>query len=126
MVTLTFENRPTPEWVLAFFRELDAKTYGAGFDILTTDAEAQLGVHRWSGREAIRESLRASNESVDSGHQVHEFWDGGSVKILRGEIAYTVRATGRCTTSVISHFLYMDEDDPTQVRRWIGAFGPLG
>jgi hypothetical protein len=26
---------------------------------------------------------------------------------------------------VMSHFFYMDEKDPTKVRRWIGAVGPV-
>jgi hypothetical protein len=26
---------------------------------------------------------------------------------------------------VMTHFFYMDEDDPTKVLRWFGAVGPL-
>lgn len=116
---------PAPEWVVAFFDELDGRTYGAGLDILAEDAEAQLGAHRWRGREAIREGLRAPDTGVDSRHEVHEFWDGGPVKVLRGELVVTVRDTGQVVRSAIGHFLYMDERAPALVRRWIGALGPL-
>lgn len=121
---VTLREAPPPHWVTAFFHELDARTSGAGFDILADDADAQLGVHRWRGREAIREGLRAPDTGADSRHEVHEFWDGGPVKILRGELVVTARATGEVVRSAIGHFLYMDAHDPTKVRRWVGAFGP--
>ena len=114
-----------PDWVLAVFHELDSKRYGPGLDILTEDAEVQLGVHVWRGREIVREWLRAANVAVESVHRVHGFWDGGSVKILRGEITVTSSDTGQLATPAIRHFLDMDQDDRTKVRRWVGAFGPI-
>ncbi|GJG89366.1 hypothetical protein tb265_45470 [Gemmatimonadetes bacterium T265] len=58
----------TPDWVTAFFRELDGRMYGTGFDILADDVDVQLGVHRWRGREATREGLRAPDTGADTRH----------------------------------------------------------
>lgn len=115
-----------PDWVVAVFEELDSKRYGAGLDVLAEDVEVQLGMHVWRGREAVREMLRDSSAAAESHHRVHEFWDGGSLKIARGEVTVTSSDTGQAVTVANAHFLYMDEHDRTKVRRWIGAFGPLG
>jgi hypothetical protein len=48
-----------PEWLLAFWKEIDDKTFGKGFDCLAEDATCNLGVADWHGREQIRENLRA-------------------------------------------------------------------
>lgn len=45
----------------------------------------------------------------------------------RGEVMAIVilSDSGQVATSAIGHFLDMDENDRTKVRRWVGAFGPL-
>jgi hypothetical protein len=72
-----------PAWLLAFWKEIDDKTRGEGFDCFTEDAVAHLAVSDWRGREAIRANLRAF---VDKGftahHDVVEYWDGGSLKVF--------------------------------------------
>jgi hypothetical protein len=83
MTTQTFTKKAPPEWLLAFWKEIDDKTFGKGFDCFAEDATARLGVAEWNGREIIRESLRAF---IDTGftahHDVTEYWDGGSLKTL--------------------------------------------
>ena len=32
MTSKTFENKPAPQWLLDMWREIDDKTFGAGFD----------------------------------------------------------------------------------------------
>ena len=59
MTTMTFTKKEPPEWLLAFWKEIDDKTFGKGFDCFTKDAIGNLGVADWHGREAIRENLRA-------------------------------------------------------------------
>jgi hypothetical protein len=56
---MTFTKTLPPEWLLAFWKEIDDKTFGQGFDCFVEDATCHLGVAEWSGREVIRESLRA-------------------------------------------------------------------
>jgi len=57
--TLTFTKTKPPEWLLAFWKEIDDKTFGKGFDCFAEDATSRLGVAQWNGREVIRENLRA-------------------------------------------------------------------
>jgi hypothetical protein len=126
-MTTTFIKKEPPEWLLAFWKEIDDKTFGKGFDCFTKDAIANLGVADWHGREAIRENLRAF---IDTGftahHDVLEYWDGGKLKIFRGVVTMTPNDSSKPTVKpVMSHFFYMDEKEPTQVRHWIGAVGPV-
>ena len=48
-----------PEWRLAFWKEIDDKTFGKGSDCFTEDATCNLGIADWHGREQIRENPRA-------------------------------------------------------------------
>jgi hypothetical protein len=57
--TMTFVKKAAPDWLLAFWKEIDDKTFGKGFDCFLEDATCRLGVAEWNGRETIRESLRA-------------------------------------------------------------------
>ena len=72
--TMTFTKKPAPDWLLAFWKEIDEKTFGKGFDCFTEDAVCNLGIADWHGREAIRENLRAF---IDTGftalHNVVEY-----------------------------------------------------
>jgi hypothetical protein len=127
MTQQMFTKREAPEWLLAFWKEIDDKTFGKGFDCFVEDAICCLGVAEWSGREKIRESLRAF---IDTGftahHDVVEYWDGGALKIFRGVVTMTPDdRTKPVVKPVMTHFFYMDETDPSKVRRWIGSVGPV-
>ena len=127
MITMTFTKREPPEWLLAFWKEVDDKTFGKGFDCFTKDAIGNLGVADWHGREAIRENLRAF---IDTGftahHDILEYWDGGSLKIFRGIVTMKPDDSSKKTVKpVMTHFFYMDEADPAKVRSWIGSVGPV-
>ncbi|MEO8153898.1 MAG: nuclear transport factor 2 family protein [Rhizobacter sp.] len=127
MTTLTLKKTAAPDWLLAFWKEIDDKTFGKGFDCFAEDASCQLGVARWTGREQIRESLRAF---IDTGftahHDVLEYWDGGQLKIFRGIVTMTPDdASQKTVTPVMTHFFYMDDADTAKVRSWIGSVGPV-
>jgi hypothetical protein len=127
VTTRTMNKVPPPEWLLAFWKEIDDKTFGKGFDCFTEDATCNLGIAHWHGREQIRENLRAF---IDSGftafHDVVEYWDGGSVKVFRGTVRMTPDDKSKPVVKpVMTHFFYMDEDDPTKVSSWFGAVGPI-
>lgn len=127
MTQQIFEKKPAPEWLLAFWREIDDKTFGDGFNCFAEDAVCNLGVADWHGREQIRTNLRAF---IDTGftalHQVEEYWDGGSLKVFRGKVTMTPNDTSLAAVHpTMTHFFYMDDADPAKVRRWIGAVGPI-
>jgi hypothetical protein len=58
MTTMIFTRKDPPQWLLDFWKEIDDKTFGKGFDRLAHDAVCNLGVADWHGREAIRGNLR--------------------------------------------------------------------
>ena len=125
--TMAFTRTEAPDWLLAFWKEIDDKTFGKGFDCFTEDAICRLGVAQWNGREAIRENLRTF---IDTGftalHHVAEYWDGGSLKVFRGTVTMTPDDRSKpVVTPVMTHFFYMDDVDPTKVRAWYGSVGPI-
>jgi hypothetical protein len=127
MTQRTFEQKAAPDWLLAFWREIDDKTFGAGFDCLAEDAICNLGVADWHGRETIRANLKAF---IDTGfsalHDVQEYWDGGCLKVFRGTVTMTPDDKNQPTVRpTMTHFFYMDDADPTKVKRWYGAVGPI-
>ena len=126
--SIAFTKTPPPEWLLAFWKEIDDKTFGKGIDCFAEDAICNLGVADWHGREAIRENLRAF---IDTGftahHDIVEYWDGGSLKVFRGIVTMKFNDPGKeIVKPVMAHFFYMDKADPSKVSRWIGAVGPTG
>jgi hypothetical protein len=127
MTTATFTRTAPPEWLLAFWKEIDDKTFGKGFDCFTPDAICNLGVADWHGREQIRKNLRAF---IDSGftahHDVVEYWDGGPLKVFRGIVTMTPEDRSKSVVRpTMTHFFYMDAADPTKVSHWYGAVGPV-
>ena len=127
MTSHTFTKTAPPAWLLAFWKEIDDKTWGKGFDCFAPSAIANLGVSDWHGREAIRENLRAF---VDKGftahHDVVECWDGGFLKVFRGFVTMTPNDPAqRPVRPAMTHFFYMDEEDPSKVAHWYGSVGPV-
>jgi hypothetical protein len=124
---LNFTKTTPPEWLLAFWKEIDDKTFGKGFDCFVEDATCRLGVSEWNGREVIREKLRAF---IDTGftalHDVTEYWDGGLIKVFHGIVTMIPDDRSQKTVMpVMTHFFYMDETNPTKVRSWVGSVGPV-
>lgn len=123
---VTFTKTEAPDWLMAFWREIDNKTWGAGFDCFAVDAVCNLGVADWHGREAIRDNLRAF---IDTGftahHDVLEYWDSPRLKIFRGRVTMTPDKGGPAVHPTMTHFFEMDETDPGKVKHWYGAVGPV-
>jgi len=122
-----FTQSAPPDWLLAFWKEIDDKTFGAGFDCFAEDATAELGIAKWNGREEIRESLR---KFIDTGftahHDVLEFWDGGLLKVFRGIVTMIPDDKSQPVVKpVMTHFFYMDESRPEKVKAWKGSVGPI-
>jgi len=125
--TMTMTRTAPPAWLLAFWKEIDDKTFAEGFDCFAENATCRLGVAEWNGREQIRENLRAF---IDTGftahHDVLEYWDGGLLKVFRGIVTMTPDDdTKPVVKPVMTHFFYMDESDPSKVAAWIGSVGPV-
>lgn len=122
-----FKKVAPPAWLLAFWKEIDDKTWGDGFDCFRPDAKANLGVGNWNGREEIRQNLK---KFIDTGftahHDIVEYWDGGQLKVFRGIVTMTPDDKSKpVVRPVMSHFFYMDPADHTKVTHWFGAVGPV-
>jgi hypothetical protein len=125
--SVTFRKTATPDWLLAFWKEIDDKTWGKGFDCFTEHAVGNLGVGHWEGRETIRASLRAFvDKQMTTHHDVVEYWDGGQLKVFRGFVTmkFDDRSKG-VIKPAMTHFFYMDEAEPSRVRAWYGSVGPV-
>jgi hypothetical protein len=127
MDRIEFRKTAPPDWLLAFWKEIDDKTFGKGFDCFTEDAQCRLGVAEWNGREQIRANL---HKFIDTGftahHDVVEYWDGGSLKVFRGVVTMTFDDPSQPVVKpTMTHFFYMDEKDPSKVSQWYGAVGPV-
>ncbi|WP_010164868.1 nuclear transport factor 2 family protein [Sphingomonas sp. PAMC 26617] len=126
MIQVTFTKTQAPAWLIGFWREIDDKTWGKGFDCFAEDAVCNLGVADWHGREAIRENLR---KFIDSGftahHEVLEYWDSPHLKVFRGKVTMTPDNGGPVVHPTMTHFFYMDERSQSKVKHWFGAVGPV-
>src|ERR1700749_1679732 len=90
MTTLTMKKAAPPAWLLAFWKEIDDKTFGDGFNCFAEDATCRLAAAEGNGREEIRNNLRAF---IDTGftalHHIVDYWDGGLLKVFRGIVTMT-------------------------------------
>lgn len=51
---------------------------------------------------------------------------GGALKVFRGIVTMTPDDKSKPQAKpVMTHFFYMDETNPTKVRRWVGSVGPV-
>ena len=126
MTAMTFTKTAAPDWLLAMWKEIDDKTFGAGFDCFADNAVCNLGVADWHGREAIRDNLRAFvDRGLTAHHDVLEFWDSPGLKIFHGKVAMRFDDPAKAPVApTMSHFFYMNEAG--KVARWVGAVGPTG
>ena len=128
MTTMTFTKTGAPEWLLAMWREIDDKTFGAGFDCFADNAVCNLGVADWHGREAIRGNLRQFiDRGITAVHDVVDYWDSPLLKVFHGKVHMTFDDPSAAdATPTMTHFFYMDPAEPAKVLRWVGAVGPTG
>ena len=128
MTTTPFTKMPTPAWLLAFWKEIDDKTWGAGFDCFADDAVCHLGVADWHGKEAIRANLRQFvDRQMTTHHDVVEYLDSPQLKVFRGFVTMVFDDQAIATVKpTMQHFFYMDEKDPGKVIAWYGSVGPTG
>ena len=124
--TLTLTKIAVPDFARRLYEDVDEKRFGEAFDLfLTEDAVVHFGVGRWQGRETIRERFRSFNDAITTRHKIVEFWDGGLVKIFRGEIDMTNTETGEVLHPTIVHFWYMSPEDPSKVCAIYAGVGPI-
>ncbi|WP_428338460.1 hypothetical protein [Mycobacterium sp.] len=122
--TAGLQSQTPPEWIVKFFHEIDTKRFGPDFDCFTADGEMTFGVGHWVGLAQIKAKLQEFDRGIDTKHTVTEFYDGGPVKIVRGEVTMKRHDGGDVVTPAMVHIFYMADNDATKVRAVYGAVGP--
>ena len=125
-MTQPLEKKTPPEWLLAFFEQIDDKSFGSAFNVLAEDVAVSFGVNEWHGRDAVIENLKKFDGDMDTKHSIAEYWDGGAEKMLRGVVEMTTHEDKKTVKPQMAHFFYMDPDNSTMIKRWIGTVGPAG
>lgn len=122
----TLKKMPPPKWLLDFWKEIDEKTWGKGFDCFSENAVGHLGVSDWHGREGIRKGLRDFvDKNLTAMHEVVEYWDSPKLKVFRGFVTMVFNDKSIPTARpTMQHFFYMDDKDPSKVIAWFGSVGP--
>lgn len=117
---------PPPTWVTRLLAEIDSKTFGSGFDdAFAPDATFTFGVARLQGLSAIKEALQKFDANMDTRHEILEFWDGGSMVLIKGQVHMTTAdEPTKSTVSAFVHILQM-EGEPARIQDFYGAVGPV-
>ena len=114
-----------PDWVLAFFSDIDRKDFGRSFGAcLADDAQMRFGVHDVRGREIIAATLQKFDTDMETVHRVLDYWDAGPLKFLRGEVTMTKHDGSPPQTPAFVHVWHMAEGTSDKVMRMDGAVGP--
>jgi len=115
-----------PEWINEIFREIDTQHFAEGFAHLTDKTEMQFGTAKIVGVEAIKQFFIKIDSPLDIEHHVHDFWDGGVTKILRGDAFLRKKgSTDDPVTTPLMMIFYMSADTGNVVTRWFIVNGPI-
>jgi hypothetical protein len=65
-------------------------------------------------------------ERLSALHDVVEYWDGRPLKVFRGTVTMIPDDKSKpVVRPVMNYFCYMDEKEPSKVRKWFGSVGPI-
>ncbi len=113
-----------PAWVTDIFKEIDAKTFGASFDVFSSSTRFQFGTGDWHGRGDVVSNLKKFDDGLDTEHTILNYWDAGSVLFFTGTVKMTFHDKRPSVTPVMSHVIILDKQDATKIVHWIAAVGP--
>ncbi len=113
-----------PEWVQQIFREIDTLQFGPGFAHLTEHTEMQFGTATIRGVEAIKAFFIKIDSPLEIEHRIHDFWDGGDTKILRGDAVLRRKGSAEApVTTPLMQIFYLAAEGV--VARWFIVNGPI-
>lgn len=84
-----------------------------------------FGVHDIRGRDEIIATLQTFDSAMETAHRVLDFWDGGQVKFLRGEVTMTKHDGSPPQTPVFVHVWTFADGTQDRVIKIYGAVGPM-
>ena len=115
-----------PKWVREIFKEIDTLQFGPGFSHLTEQTVMEFGTATVKGAQAIKQFFIKIDSPLEIEHRIHDFWDGGVTKILRGDAV--LRKKGSKDDPLTTPFMqifYMDADKSDELRSWFIVNGPI-
>jgi hypothetical protein len=125
MSQVLIHQENAPEWLKQLFHEIDTLEFGSGFAHLSRDTEMQFGTATIRGLDAIKEFFVKIDSPLEIRHRIHDFWEGGTTKILRGDAVLRKKgSTDDYITTPLMQILYMGEKQD-EVVRWFIVNGPI-
>ncbi len=131
MVQTLVRLEQPPRWVVDIFSEIDTQNFGPGFEHFTEETEMTFGTAVLQGVEAIKGFFVKIDSPLDIQHRIHDFWDGGSEKILRGDAILSKKgSTDPKITTPLMMIFYMADSLPedaaqARVKEWFIVNGPI-
>lgn len=114
-----------PEWIYQLFSEIDTLAFGPGFARLNEQTVMQFGTALITGVSAIRAFFEKIDSPLEITHRIHDFWDGGRTKILRGDAVLRRKGSGDSfVTTPLMQIFYM-ADQREELERWFIVNGPI-
>ena len=119
-------QQEAPEWIKQIFEGIDTLKFSPGFSHLTEQTVMEFGTATVIGSQAIKEFFIKIDSPLKIKHRIYEFWDGGLIKILRGDAVLRKRCSNAkpITTPLVMIF-YMTPEKNDKLRRWFIVNGPI-
>ena len=119
-------QQEAPEWVKDIFKEIDTLQFGTGFAQLTEQTAMEFGTAILIGVSAIKAFFIKIDSPLEIQHRIHDFWDGGLRKILRGDAILRKKGSNDApVTTPLMQIFCMDPSRPEKVERWFIVNGPI-
>jgi hypothetical protein len=126
MAEILIHQQEAPQWVKEIFKEIDTLQFGSGFSHLTEQTVMEFGTATVKGAQAIKQFFIKIDSPLEIEHRIHDFWDGGATKILRGDAVLRKKGSDdELITTPLMQIFYMDADKSNELSRWFIVNGPI-
>jgi len=116
-----------PDWIHLLLREMGTLQFGPGFDHFLPNAELTFGVRSVKGIKAITRFFASAALPLNIEHRLEEFWDGGRLKMLRGNVRMSKKADpAHAITPPFVHFIQMQDLRSRRIEKLTIILGPVG
>ncbi len=125
---IVLERRDTaPDWIHSLLWEMGSLQFGPGFDHFLHDAELTFGVRSVRGIKAITGFFTDAATPLNIEHKLEEFWEGGQLKMLRGEALMAKRADPvHVIRPPFVHFIHLRDVSSNMISKLAVILGPVG
>ena len=116
----------SPRWLTTLLKEIDTLDFGPGFNHFRSDARMTFGTTEIRGVQSIKQFFTKIGTPLVTNHRVHEFWDGGDLKLVRGDAVIAKRTDlSRIIVPPMAYFFTMSTDDLMKISKLSILIGPI-